>query len=476
MIDRGVSRPSARAAGEPAVHLTYAIGAAAFAAYAVWASLFPFDFHAVPTAVVARLWRDWTTAGGALSWTDLVSNVLLFLPIGLFFAAVVEKIWPGWGKKGRAVFAVFGAGVLLSGGIEFGQTFVSWRTPSNIDVIAEALGTACGIAIWRYVGVELDAVLRAITELVRRSTPIERLLLVYGAAFMVAWWLPADFTLRPFEIDDKYRHKRLLLPFTPSPDAHTPFELALTAAAAVPLGVAALWCGCAPGTRRSVPRGAVAAALFLTALEIVQVPVFSRTTDGTAWLAALAGATVGAIAARWRKAPAVVGFDRAAFRRLVPVGVWFAVTAICEWWPFQFILDPDRARIQTMVWSYAPFRSPAGVLEVVPGAALAALAGVFVGARLSPRFVRLHSLLIAGCGLGVFLLFEIANVVLAGGRPTLVSVLLKEMALLCGIYFGSARAALVPAGAGRKGVVPLFDVINRKKATTPFRDRLIDGR
>ena len=106
--------------------------------------------------------------------------------------------------------------------------------------------------------------------MVRRSTRVERMLLACCAAFAVAWWLPADFTLRPAEIGDKYLHKRLLLPFTPSPDAATPFELATIAAAAVPIGLAAVLCG--GGSQHAAGRSRAARSsrrLGLVGLEMI---------------------------------------------------------------------------------------------------------------------------------------------------------------------------------------------------------------
>ena len=85
---------------------------------------------------------------------------------------------------------------------------------------------------------------------------------------------------------------------------------------------------------------------------------------------------------------------------------------------------------------------------MLPGVVLAAAAGLFMRARLSRRFVRLQSLLVVGGGLAAFLALEIGRVLLAGGRPTLVSVLLKEAALACGLYAGSAVP--VPASGRRE--------------------------
>ena len=69
--------------------LAYASAAAAFVAYAVWGTLFPFDFHAVPLETAARLFWHGAAGAGSLSLTDLVSNVVLFLPIGLFMSAAL---------------------------------------------------------------------------------------------------------------------------------------------------------------------------------------------------------------------------------------------------------------------------------------------------------------------------------------------------------------------------------------------------
>jgi len=231
------------------------------------------------------------------SWIDFVSNILLFVPIGLFFAAAVERVRPQV-RRVSTVCGVFAAGALLSTAIEFGQAFVSWRTPSVIDLLAEAAGSATGLVLWRAWARELDLLVSAAADLMRRSTPTAQLLLVYCAGFASIWLLPFDFTLRPAEIADKYRHLRLLLPLTPSPDAATAAELALTFVGAVPVGGAAALCGCAPGARRSVARASLVAAPPLVVLGLAQALVFSRTTDMTALLAALAGAVVGTAGAR----------------------------------------------------------------------------------------------------------------------------------------------------------------------------------
>ena len=95
-------------------------------------------------------------------------------------------------------------------------------------------------------------------------------------------------------------------------------------------------------------------------------------------------------------------------------------------------------QFETIVWSHAPFRWPSSAADVVPGAVLAAVAGAFVQPRLDPRFRRLQTMLVIGFAGAVFSVCEGGRVALAGGRPTLLSVVLKLTALLVGLYLGSA--------------------------------------
>jgi hypothetical protein len=413
----------------PAVRAAYATAAAGFVGYAVWGSLFPFDFHAVPLSDAAALfWTRWASDTGSWSLTDLLSNVLLFLPIGLLLCAVL------------APFLTLAAAAALSVVVEFAQAFVSWRTPSVVDVAAEIAGAACGVAMWSLMSGEFDRLLSAVVSAVRHSPLFERILLACCAGFAVAWLLPADFTLRPAEIGDKYEHKRLLLPWMPSPDAATPGALAAIAVAAVPVGLAAVVCGCGMERRRSAASGALIAAIGLAGLELLQIPIFSRTTDANELLAALAGSTIGAAAAAWIQRPLVTGVDGRVVRGTAAVALWVCVVLAFEWWPFQIAGDASRMQFETTLWSRAPFRWPGSAVEVVPGAVLAAMAGVFAGPRLNPHFERLQTMLVVGIAGAIFAVCEGGRIALAGGRPTLLSVVFKLSALVAGLYVGSAMA------------------------------------
>ncbi len=297
MTDRALAPGGLRPPGEADVVAVYAFGAAAAVTFAVWGSLFPFVVQPVDLEVArAAFWTAW--AGGPPTWSisDFVSNVLLFIPIGLFAAAALERRRPG--RHRLAVWVtVFCSAVLLSTAVEIGQAFVPWRTPSIVDVLAEAIGTAIGIAIRAAASRPFDRRVAAVSGMVRRASPLERVLLVYCAGFAVAWLLPLDVTLRPGEIADKYFHQRLLLPFTPSPDALSAGGLTIALIAAFPLGLAARIRTARPASPRTVARAMAIAIPAVCALETMQVFVFSRTTDTTVLLPVFGGILAGALIA-----------------------------------------------------------------------------------------------------------------------------------------------------------------------------------
>ncbi len=190
----------------------YQIAATAAIAFIVWGSLFPFTFHLVSFAEAGGLL--WRTRGfvfdvAAWSLTDIASNALLFIPMGIFVSATLEPT-----RLVRHSFLrVVGFAFLLSVAVEFGQGFVRWRTPSLLDVTSAALGAGVGFFVWRVARGSIDAAFAGLGRTWRSSTRVERTLLLYGALFACAWLVPFDVTIRPNEVLDKYQHQRLILPF-----------------------------------------------------------------------------------------------------------------------------------------------------------------------------------------------------------------------------------------------------------------------
>lgn len=409
--------------------------AGAFIALAVYGSWFPFEYRARPMAEAAELLLDHTGFDHKLSLTDTASNLLLFLPIGLFAAAFLQRPRP------REAVVIISGGALLSALVEYGQAFTLWRTPSLLDVAAETAGTAAGVAIWYPLAGEINRATGHTLGRWRAATLGERALWVYTAAFALAWLMPFDFTLRPDEIGDKYNHQRLLWPLAASPDAATRFELIATAIAAIPLGAAGMLCGNAPGLRRSLPVACSATAIALVGLTALQVTVFSRTTDLTVMCVAFGGTIAGALLTRPRhRRPSRP--QAASLRSALIVTAWLMATATIEWWPFHFDLDVGRARREVAEWADAPFRSMA-LADVLPSVALAALAGAALQHRLTTSYLRLQLLTTIGLSGAVLVWIESLRLLLPGRAPTLLAVVAETAAFVTPLFVTVLRRPLL---------------------------------
>ena len=122
------------------VHRSSAVPLACmYAALIVYASLHPFTGWRVPgVSPWAFLWLPWSRW-----WTgfDLISNLLGYVPLGaLLFGAAVRSGW----SVGRSLAAALALGAALSLTMEFTQNFLPQRVASNVDLVLNVAGTACG--------------------------------------------------------------------------------------------------------------------------------------------------------------------------------------------------------------------------------------------------------------------------------------------------------------------------------------------
>ena len=99
----------------------------------VYGSLYPFGFHPCAFSFPALLHTSATPS----SRGDLLSNILLYVPLG-FFAARSVRSWH------RAIPAASALGVALSFLVEMTQECVLSRVPSMADVIANGAGALIG--------------------------------------------------------------------------------------------------------------------------------------------------------------------------------------------------------------------------------------------------------------------------------------------------------------------------------------------
>lgn len=88
----------------------------------------PFDFSWRPQHGIASIW----------AWSDLVLNVVMFLPLGFFWQSAHAR------ADARAWWWAGLIGAALSAGIEGGQLFLASRFTSPFDVATNGLGAALG--------------------------------------------------------------------------------------------------------------------------------------------------------------------------------------------------------------------------------------------------------------------------------------------------------------------------------------------
>ncbi|MGE5027575.1 MAG: VanZ family protein, partial [Betaproteobacteria bacterium] len=207
-----------------------------YALFVVYGSLVPLDFHPRPLAEAGQAFlRIPYLEIDLASRADWVANLLLYIPLGVFFAA-----WLG-GRRVAGVLdgiAAFFACAAFAVCIEFAQLFFPPRTVSLNDIIAELLGSAAGIVLWRYFGARFMGLLAEM----RSGGPhaVRALVILYTMAYLAFSLFPYDFLLSSQDLAQKLvsdQYHLLVAPSSCTSLLLCGIKLAAEVAAAAPLGV-----------------------------------------------------------------------------------------------------------------------------------------------------------------------------------------------------------------------------------------------
>ena len=332
-------------------------GALAFAAYG---SLLPFDFVSVP---FADAWRAFaailaTPPARRPSRTDILANLLLFVPVGFFFAgSLLAGTSRTVARTVSAALAVLLVSVGASALIEFLQIFTPARVPSRVDVAAQTAGCTAGILLWVLGG---DWMTRWIQDSARAAPAdrVGRLLLAYAAGWTVVNLAPFDLTVDIADLGRRvHSGKIVVLPFT-EPGLLTIgwwWDALAETLAAIPLGLlAGTVAKNRPGGSVMLPAGAVLGLVFST--EVAQVFIRSHAARGTDWLLATCGIMLGlAVVRRYSEVPIGLHAPGLHLRALVLLMLWIAVLCAYHWNPFTFALDPEAIADKLSRLSLIPF-------------------------------------------------------------------------------------------------------------------------
>lgn len=427
--------------------------------FVIYGSLVPLAYRPVPWAEALARFRDIPyLALGIASRADWVANILLFIPLAFLWRGVLDT------RRGILVHlladgAVLAGCVALSVGIEFTQIFFPPRTVSLNDIIAEGIGAAVGVVVWRAAGRRLVAWLEEWRGHHGSVGLAERFCILYFVCLFGYNLLPLDLTISPVEVFHKWRQGRVL--FIPGiRGGEGPlgalYEMATDAAVWVPAAWLLVRAG-KGGRAWWITVGAAAG------LEFLQLFVFSRVTDVNDVIMAALGGWVGMLLAGRQslEAPAATRKGRAMVYWGGAAIFWCAVIAAVFWYPFDF--RPERGFVLERIAMFrkVPFHALYygsefhAVTEVLRktlffaplGACVAGVAHAFQSG-LAGRIGWVAALLLAGSvAAGV----EVGQLALPGHYPDSTDILIGTVAGLFG--YGLSRFV-----RRRLGQVPVRDV------------------
>jgi glycopeptide antibiotics resistance protein len=334
---------------------------------AIYGSLVPLEFRSITfTEAVERFRNIRYLELGIQSRSDLVANVLLFVPLGFLWSAC-------WVRSGRrcARELVKGAVIvmallLLACSIEFTQLWFPRRTVSLNDILAESTGGLIGVSLWLVSGGWLLAWLRRVSG--THSDRWMTMLRCYAIGLAIYSLLPFDATIRPSEIYEKYKLGRIVLvPFTSlhSSILQNVYDLGLDIALLIPIGLLCVLRS--PRQTRPLPMGFLLGMGYVFGLEIAQLFLFSRYSDVTDLVTGALGISIGiGIGARsirrWngqkeKGSAAPLNLDGRDIRKWwLAAGGYVLVLAVVFWAPFDFHLEPEFVKPRVKDFLRVPFQ------------------------------------------------------------------------------------------------------------------------
>ena len=353
----------------------WALIALGYLAFAIYGSLVPLHFRAIPWDQAMAQFRAIPYLNlGIASRADWVANILLFIPLAFLWNGLlaprrigrdprsVARAQPPLVPSVAISLLIAAMCVALSIAIEFTQTFFPPRTVSLNDILAESIGAVIGIMLWWIVGRRFAQWL-ADWNNARNDWP-GRLFYLYLFGLIVYNLLPLDLTLSPVELFHKWREGRvMLLPlgFHFINPAQAFYALLSDVAIWVPAGVLSyLHHNRLQHSANGVTRQWLMLITAAMLVEGLQLFVYSRVSDVTDIITAGVGAGLGLWGARRVSASGmedggkIYGFPQPAL--WLALG-WCGVLMIVFWYPFDFRTDGSFVRERLALFNKVPFEA-----------------------------------------------------------------------------------------------------------------------
>lgn len=191
-----------------------------YAAFIIYATIIPFAFDTPPENFAAKFERLFgdplqREAKRGFATTDLVSNVLLFVPFGLLLARARLSSAPKTSRR-FVILSATCASLLMSGLVEFMQFFSERRVASLLDCLMNGLGALLGAGLALQWGQHSQAYARRALNSRFAQTPELKLLGIYAAVLVFAQLMPLHPTLDISTLKKTLKATELTLPQTPS--------------------------------------------------------------------------------------------------------------------------------------------------------------------------------------------------------------------------------------------------------------------
>lgn len=333
--------------------------------FVVYGSLVPLHFKSIPLEVAWQRFEDIRYLNlGIGSRADWVANILLFIPLAFLWTGV---LWTNCSFIGKMFVSLF-VGLfctLLCVSIEFTQLFFPPRTVSLNDIIAECTGAVIGIAAWWFIGAKIVIWVDEWFSAQSSINNLDRYLQIYLAGLFFYNVMPLDLTISPIEIYHKWNEGRvILIPFGGLKEKLVVNLYEWSSEIALWIPVPLLWQrrGCL-----SCYQLWIRIFFAVVAIEFFQLFVYSRVTDVTDILLALAGGGLGiwiggsflAIGSNEKQGFKVPShtFNKPLMLGVIGYILWCFILMLVFWYPFDFKLNHELVEDRLAGFFNIPFYS-----------------------------------------------------------------------------------------------------------------------
>lgn len=151
-------------------------------------TLLPFNFYVPENITFEYIINQF---GKYSQFSDILANLLLFLPFGLGWAALMEK---NRLRRTEAIIIIFILSFILSSTVEFLQVFLPFRAPTSVDIITNTISGVLGGVCFHLARLTLahtsPSILSALGRIIKKGFSIKTL-----TACLIGYILAVSFLL-----------------------------------------------------------------------------------------------------------------------------------------------------------------------------------------------------------------------------------------------------------------------------------------